>query len=300
MESLTEGSPYWVDQVEAEKFRLKVRKAAQAEVYAEVAEGLVIPEGCLIDDELPPEPPELIPGILLRHGATGIIGCKEVGKTTIALEIQHSLLTGIPLWESIIPTATIEKSVHLIAEHTSNTVMGLYQYMGLSKTGRLRVFGPEHLQSMKLLISNGIRREESVEFYKKLVKGAGLVVFDPIAAFIQGQSAENDNSPMRNLIDSFIEIAQSTNAACLVLGHQGKPQFFQGKHITRSSYATRGASATEDALTAVHYLNQEDGIKINNQSMFKLKPIHYKGNRAPAFKLLRDPKTSRHTLYVGS
>ena len=275
---------------------MKVKAAARSVIEKEALEKFVIPEGILIDAEMPPEPPELIPGILLTYGATAIIGMKESGKSLCALEIQHALLTGEKLWGSIKPAKTIEKSTHFLAEHASPVLMGLYKRTGLSNTGRLKIFGPEHLGPMKLLVSNGTRREEAVSFYKRLAEGSGLVVFDPLAAFIQGQSSENDNVPMRSLIDAMIEISTSTGAACLVLGHQGKPQFFQGKQMKRSSYATRGASSTEDALTAVHYLDRESGVTIDGCPVYELKPVHFKGTKAASFHLLRDPKSCRHTL----
>lgn len=275
---------------------MRVQKEAKRKFETEGLEHLVIPTGVLVDDVLPPEPAELVAGVVLTHGATGIIGQKEVGKSLCALEIQHSLVTGEPLWGSITPNIRVEKTVHFLAEHASRILMGLFQRTGLSPTGKMRIFGPEHLGGMKLLVSNGVRREEAVDFYKKLAEGAGLVVFDPLAAFIQGQSAENDNSPMRNLVDTMVEIAGSTGAACLVLGHQGKPIMFQGRAVKRGSYATRGASATEDAMSAVHYLDKLSGVSVAGNSVFELRPVHYKGRRQPPFQLIRDRDTCLHTL----
>lgn len=290
---------YFAEAVATEVFKLRVRKTAKFEIEKEALAGVEIPTGVAADDPMPEAPPELIDGILLTYGCTGIIGAKETGKSLVALEIQHSLITGEPLWGHCSPNATVNKTVHFLAEHASPVLMGLYQRTGMTKTGKLRIFGPEHLGAMKLLVSNGTRREESVSFYKKLAEGAGLVVFDPLASFIQGQSAENDNAPMRSLIDAMIEISTSTGASCLVLGHQGKPQFFQGKQMKRTSYATRGASSSEDAMTAVSYLDKEVGVTINGSSMYVLTPIHFKGIKASPFKLLRDPKTLRHTLFTG-
>ena len=298
-EAFLPNSHYYNEKVDEEIFRLRVRKKAQTSFEIEQAGSVEIPTGVLADDPLPPEPPELIPGILLRHGATGIIGAKETGKSLVALEIQHCLLTGEPLWGSILPTSVVEKTVHVLAEHASPVLQGLYQRTELSKTGRLHIYGPEHLQSMKLLVSNGVRREDSISFYKKLVAGAGLVVFDPLASFIQGEVSENDNTSMRSVIDSMIEICASTGAACLVLGHQGKPQFFQGKVMKRQSYGARGASATEDSLTAVHYLDREAGMIVDGKPVFELRPVHYKGYKAKPYHILRDPKTMRHTYKPG-
>ena len=296
--SLDRGSKFYEDQLRTEIFKMRIRKDALTKFSVEESGSMEIPDGVLADDPLPEAPAELIPGVLLAHGCTGIVGCKETGKSLISLEIQHSLLTGEPLWGSIVPNTVINKSVHLLAEHASPILMQLYQRTGLSKTGKanLRIFGPEHLAAMKLLVSNGIRREEAVSFYKKIVDGAGLVVFDPLSAYIQGLAAENDNAPMRTLIDAMIEIAQSTGAACLVLAHQGKPTFFQGKMMKRSSYATRGASSSEDAMSGVHYLDREAGVSIDGKPVFELKPVHWKGWKQKPFLLLRDTKTMRHTL----
>ena len=103
---------------------------------------------------------------------------------------------------------------------------------------------------------------------------------------------------MRQIIDAFIEIAQSTDAACLVLGHQGKPTFFQGKQIKKTLYATRGASAAEDAMTGVLYLDREQGTSIDGKDVYLLKPVHWKGFKAPTFTLLRDKKTVRNILHA--
>ena len=294
--ALEPGSPSYSEQVALQLFKLRVQKEARKLLDADSMTKIDLPASIAADDPLPPEPPELITGILLTHGATEIAGEKETGKSAVALEIQHSLITGEPLWGSLVPNIRVEKTIHFLAEHSSSILMGLYQRMQLSTDHKLRIFGPEHLSHMRLLVSNGIRREESVSFYKRLAEGAGLVVFDPLAAFIQGQAAENDNAPMRSLVDTMIEIASSTGAACLVLAHQGKPVIFQGRQVKRGNYSTRGASATEDAMAAVHYLEKLSGVSIGGNMVLELRPIHYKGFKQPAFQLIRDKVTCRHTL----
>jgi len=263
-----------------------------------------IPTGQLAGDELPDEPPELLEGILLTHGATGIVGAKETGKSLSALEIQYSLLSGTPLWQEIKPPKQLKKTVHFYAEHTAPTLMGLWRRMWDYrippdvKSLNLRIFGPEDLAPHKLLVSSGMRIESAVSRYKKMAEGAGLVVFDPLAAFIQGEEAENSNAPMRALVDAMIEIAQSSGAACLVLGHQGKPQFDdKGRSIRKYTYLTRGASGTEDALTAIHYLDRlEDDFGADE--VYQLTPARFKGVRRKPMKLLRDSKTCRQRLLI--
>ena len=286
------------EHVEAALFNLKVREKARRIFEAEQASAFPPQGGVLAYDELPPEPPELIEGVLLAHGATLISAEKETGKSLCALEIQSSLLTGAPLWGELKPSKTVAKTVHFLAEHTSTNLQQHYRRTKIPREGELRIFGPEHLGPNKLLVSSGSRREQAIDYYKEKARGAGLVVFDPLASFIQGESAENDNSPMRSVVDAMIEISQSTGAACLVLAHQGKPTFVEGHKVRRTSYATRGASAAEDAATAVHYLERVEGHQFNHNDVYLLRPVHYKGRKASSFKLIRDAETCRQTLMI--
>ena len=286
--------------VNLELNNLTIRDEARSRFEESRIHTFELPQGLRASDPLPVGPPELINGLVLAHGSTGLIGEKETGKTLTALEIQHCLLTGEPLWGAIKPNKTISRSIHFYAEHSCRTVLELYRAMQFPPTDQLVFYGPEHLREMKLIISSGIRRDRAVSVYKRLAEGAGLVVFDPIAAFVQGEGAENDNTQMRHLIDSMIDIARDVGAACLVLGHQGKAQLVRGEYRSRSSYATRGASSIEDALTAVLYLNRKEG-SIGGRDLFEITPKHYKGKRSrKSFQLLRDRETLRQTLLTDS
>lgn len=285
--------------VKRELLRLRSQRAAKRIIDSEALGDVPIPVGVHVDDPLPAADPELIPGILLKHGATGIIGEKEVGKSLVALEIQHCLLTGYPLWGSLEPTGIVDKTIHLLAEHTSYNLHQQYKrlkFQPLPTGKRLTIIGTEHLKDHKVIVSNGIRRDPAVEYYKRVVEGAGLVVFDPLAAFVQGPNVENDNASMRTLIDAMIEISQSTGAACLILGHKGKPTLIEGKPIRRAKYGTRGASAQEDAMTAVHYLEKTGRRTKGNEQIFALKPIHFKGEKRSPFHIVRNQKDLTHTL----
>src|SRR3990167_795070 len=54
----------------------------------------------------------------------------------ISLEIQYTLLTGEPLWGSIVPNTIVKKTVHILAEHASAILMQLYQRTGLARVGK--------------------------------------------------------------------------------------------------------------------------------------------------------------------
>ena len=282
-------------EVQHEILRLRVREDARQRYDEERLAVLGLPDGVLAGDPIEATAAELFPGIVPQHGACGIFGEKESGKTLISAEIQQSLLTGEPLWGQIVPKHTVAKTVHFLAEHHSYMLQQLVQdKLKFPASDNMRIFGPEHLGERRIIISNGIRRNVAVETYKKLAEGAGLIVFDPIASFIQGDAnAENDNSSMRQLVMAMTEIASVHGAACLILGHKGKPQYTpEGRKIEREKYAARGASAIEDALAAVHYFGRVG----KDDNLLELTPVHYKGPKRSAMKLVRSRETLRHTL----
>ena len=285
--------------VNLELNNLLVRAEAKRKFEETALTNFTMPRGTFASDPLPLSPPELIPGLLLAHGATGLIGMKETGKTLSALEMQHSLLTGKPLWDVITPNITIKKSVHFYAEHSCRTILEQYKLMQLPETDRQVFYGPEDLKQYKVLVSGGVCREHAVSVYKHLAEGAGLVVFDPIAAFIQGEGAENDNIQMRLLVDTMIDIARETGAGCLVLGHQGKPTLIHGELRSRDSYATRGASSIEDALTAVLYLNAKSE-PVGDRDVYEIVQRRFKGRKIKPFQLLRDRDTLRQTMAIAA
>ena len=284
-------------EVQNELFRLKVREEARGRFDEDKLNTLGLPEGVLAGEPINTTTDELFPGIIPQHGAAIIAGQKECGKSLISAEIQHSALTGEPLWEHIIPKRTVTKTVHFLAEHHSYMLQQLIQNkLKFPASDNLRIFGPEHLGERRVIVSSGVRRNVAVETYKRLAEGAGLVVFDPIASFIQGEAnAESDNSSMRHLVMAMTEIASETGAACLILGHKGKPMYTpEGRKIERDTYGVRGASATEDAAAAVHYLAQVGKA----DDLFELTVIHYKGPKLLPMKLHRSKETLRHTLLV--
>lgn len=283
-------------EVQLELFRLKVREHAKRRYEEEQLLTLGLPDGVLAGDPIEASMAEMFTGLLPQHGAAGIFGPKESGKSLASVEIQHSVLTGEPLWGQFEPKHTVAKTVHFLAEHHSYMLQQLVQNKLKLPPMNMRIFGPEHLGERRVLVSNGARRQVAIDTYKKLAEGAGLVVFDPIASFIQGDAnAENDNSSMRHLVMAMTEIASEHGAACLILGHKGKPQFTpEGRKIERDTYGARGASAIEDALAGVHYFSPVG----KENKLYELRTVHYKGPKLGPFQLYRNSETLRHTLLV--
>jgi hypothetical protein len=211
----------------------------------------------------------------------------------LAIEIASALTTGRVLWGHLRATRRISRVFYLLGEHTTGTVHRLYHHTGLPMGPEARIIGPHVLPIPKHLVARGERDEHSFEQYAERVVGAELIVVDPLAAFISGANAENDNAAMRHLVDAFSLLGQRNECPVLVLGHFGKPTADKdGNERARTSYASRGASATEDAFTTVFYLAR-DGAN------FVLSCPKYKGETPQPYRLTRGP-TLTHTLLMTS
>jgi RecA-family ATPase len=244
----------------------------------------------------PPDPePELIKGLLHKRGKLLISGETDSGKSLIALEICHALVTGQPLWGELEVTEKLDQVLYILAEHNSGQLLNLWQQTGLSgqigDDDQIRLLGPETFTNRALVIK-GVKQHEQIHYLQSIVKdlGSQAIVFDPLTAFFSGEGSENDSPSVRATLEAIEQVCNPTHAVSVMLGHTGKPFFNkEGKLQRRMTYATRGAAGFEDA-TEVFYLLKQDDIDCNFQ-MFKRK---YKGE-ASNYNLIRmDPPTRRH------
>lgn len=243
---------------------------------------------------LEPGPPDLIPGLLPRHGHLLVSGETDVGKTTVALEIAQTVLTGQPLWGShVISTEVASRVTYIMGEHHESTLQSLWRLMAFGGEPAIRIIPPS---ARRPLISRGILIEKTRETLKEWCQGSQLVIFDPLNAFIAGTDVENDSVQMRACLNAMEDVANGS--ALLVLAHMGKPTFDpkSGSYRHRDTYASRGSSAIEDSVTCCFYMTPS---RTADARGFKLIRRKYKG-QAPAFYMLkRDPVTNRHTLVGG-
>lgn len=250
-------------------------------------------------------PPDLIDGLMPRLGALVIAGETDIGKSTLALEMVSSLVTGIPLWGELKPTRQLKNVLYVLGEHHNETIQRLWQCTKLPMTEHVMLLGPEALSYDKWLVAGGRHNTIGIEKFKSWVKGMELVVFDPLSAFVVGADSENDNLVMRTVLEVMTMIAASADASCLILAHQGKPMRDKfGKEHARTSYAIRGASAIEDAATNIFYLNaardEESGaaqrVADTGAKILELNRRKYKGVAPERFRLMKDPITLTSTL----
>lgn len=302
-ESLNPDGKLFRDRLAAEVFNMRVRRDAKKALEQEEREVVTSASDGgmkLIYDPLPTDTPELIPGLLPESGAMAIVAETNIGKSLVLCEIGSALITGNLLWDSIRPNRSVEKIVYVLGEHTAAVIQGLFHRTKLPHTGDFRLVDPAGLHPYKALVVNGQQQPIAIDRMLKLTDGAGLIIFDPLAGFVQGNGAENDNSSMRTLIDIMSFIAEKHQAACLIAAHQGKPKMDESGHeVRRTVYATRGASAVEDSLTTIFYMKKSLAVKQQQHTSERYELIARKRKGITAtevFKLQRDPETLRHSL----
>lgn len=216
--------------------------------------------------------------------------------TLVALEICSCLTTGAPLWGAIQPNGIAHKILYVLGEHYNEVVQRQWRRTQLPMSDNVWLVGPDKLGSDKWLVTGGKPNMLSVDKLSRWAEDASLVVFDPLAAFAAGEDVENDNAQMRLVLDQMSLVSQNTGAACLILGHQGKPQQDRfGREAARKKYAIRGASSIEDAATNIFYMSQ-DPASTRDTEVFTLTKRKYKGEAPDEYRLARDRFTGVHTL----
>lgn len=253
-----------------------------------------------LTDPVQEGPPDVIPGLLPKHGQLVIAGETDIGKSLVALEICSTLVVGRPLWGELEPTAKAKKILYVLGEHYNAVIQRLWAVTRLPMTNDVYLIGPEQLAFDKWLVQQGKPNIQALNKFKRWAEGVDLIVFDPLSAFVTGIDAENDNLQMRLVLDTMSLVAQSAGASCIVLAHQGKPMMDKfGNENARKSYAIRGASAIEDAATNIFYMNKADGSSSaahGTDKVVQLVRRKYKGVAPEKYTLMRSPDTLTHTL----
>lgn len=216
-----------------------------------------------------------------------LFGAKELGKTTILFEIAHALLTQTPLWGQLAPTLKVEKVVYIMGEH----------HKELAKAQWRKMWGAEEINMVGIPpgahhLFRGMILPRTVARLAEAVKGAGLVLFDPLSAFMDGEGVENDPTAMRGVLNAMIQVAG--DGVVGIGHHEGKPAYDQRSGKWVDSSTPRGASTIGDAAASIWRLTPyRPGHEAHR---FRLVKWWYKGEAPPWYDLKRDPQTLRHTL----
>jgi hypothetical protein len=191
------------------------------------------------------------------------------------------------LWGQLIPKDTVRQVTYIMGEHDKEYLKSQWRLLGLTAPRGFWVLPPP----CKRLVAGGDTLLGHQRLYRSWCEGSGLVVFDPLGPFASGADVENDNAQMRAVIDAMGAIAHP--GASVVLAHMGKPTLHptDGTSRHRESYATRGGSAIEDAVTDCFYLE-----KNAEHEGYTLRRRKFKGHAPSFYRLSRHPETLRHTL----
>lgn len=258
-----------------------------------------------IDAPIAEGPPDLIPGLVPLRGMVVIAGETNIGKSSAALEICSSVITGQPLWRasSLTPTKIAKKVVYILGEHDSEVIQRLWGKLDVPMDGKAFIIGPDKLGFDKYLVASGRPNIQAVNKLKRWTEGADLVVFDPLGSFVVGADSENDNSQMRQAIELMTSITHEAGASTVILAHQGKPYIDKnGQEHARRAYAIRGASAIEDASTNIYYMSRISTLPgqmanaAEAKNCIEMYRRKYKGEAPECMRLRKDPDTLRHTL----
>lgn len=258
--------------------------------------------GTRITDPVKEGPPDLIPGLVPRRGQLVIAGETDIGKSLVALEICSTLTTGQPLWGELYATEQAKRIVYILGEHYSEVIQRLWAVTNLPMTDEVWLLGPDQLKYDKWLVAQGKPNPVAIQKLIAWCEGADLIVFDPLAAFVTGVDAENDNVQMRLVLDTMSLISQAVGASCLILAHQGKPMMDKfGAEHNRKSYAIRGASAVEDAATNIFYMGKAEGTSAaasesRDSKILTMRRRKYKGQAPEEYRLIRNKNTLVHSL----
>jgi RecA-family ATPase len=194
----------------------------------------------ILRTEIRENPPILINGVLPAGGGMILGGESEVGKSLMRVEWSVLLACGLPIYGMKTPNAQT-----VLVFQTENTMK------------------PEQFRTKRIMQGHGIESVHNRIFYarsyrkpyllsEKFIKhaeqqirdcGATVVFWDPLVSF--HSERENDNTRMRNVLDSITHLNRATGAASIVIHHFGQPSAKKQDEIPLR-YRLRGASSIRD------------------------------------------------------
>lgn len=180
------------------------------------------------------EPEWLVPGYIPRYGITTIAGEGGVGKTSLWCSIIASITTGKPCFmlegQDIPFDSKPETVVVFSAEDSWNYVLKQRLINNGADMERILYMGPED------------ERFTDLNFNSDLLKGIvevnrpGLMVYDPIQAFVPENLRMGDRNAMRKCFSPLIGFGETYKTTSIVIAHANKQSGVWGrKRIADSS-----------------------------------------------------------------
>lgn len=234
------------DEVDAEKWRIRIREEAREEIRAERDAYLTSEEGLAeaaaqfeseiidLDDLEDPEP--IIEGFLHRDSLVRTFGPPKSLKSFVTLDMAASVSLGVE-WQG---HRTVQQTVlYVVAEGAR----------GVKK--RRRAWNEHHGMEMKVIFyPKPVQIGDREEMFRLIafcrIKSVGYVVFDTQARCTVGVE-ENDNTEMGEIVSALDILKQETGACVHLVHHSG----------AADAKRARGATAFDGAVDAEFYTERD-------------------------------------------
>ena len=196
----------------------------------------VISASDLLKKEFPKDPFVIGQGILPEQGGLILAGESGTGKSLLLLDWAIHLALGQHLLNGKL---IVLKPRRVVVFQSENLLFMMQKYLkkmleGLQITDSLNI-------NFSTPFRYDIKSEKCVSQMIDVIgkNEADVIIADPLSSF--HQVSENENVPMRSVLDQFTNISHVTGAAVLISHHFGKPQPGRGE-----AYRLRGASSIKD------------------------------------------------------
>lgn len=233
-------------EVDAEKWRRKIRRDAVAEETAERDAYLTSEEGLaesaqrfesqIVDLDDLPDPEPLIEGFLHRDSLVRTFGPPKSLKSFVTLDMAACVSLGIE-WQG---RPTVQATVlYIVAEGARGVKKRRAAWNQHHETEMKVIFFPKPVQ-----IGDQEQMRDLISFCR--IKNVGYVIFDTQARCTVGVE-ENDNTEMGEIVSALDILKQETGACVHLVHHSG----------AGDSKRARGATAFDGAVDAEFYTNRD-------------------------------------------
>jgi hypothetical protein len=170
-----------------------------------------------LEDVIPKEVRWLWNGRIPFGKLTGLVGDPEVGKSTFVADLISRFSTGQPMPGEGMAVPSGNSLLMTAEESLADTVRP-----------RLEIAGADH--SRVFAIEEMLTFPEDLPSIKNLIveKAIGLVIIDPLTAYIAGSVDTHKDHDIRRLLSQLRELADQTGAAIVIVRHLTKMRKNQG------------------------------------------------------------------------
>jgi len=200
-----------------------------------------------------PLPPTkwIVPGLQLCPGRPAMLAAYgSTGKTLAAQSLALAVAARRRVWgELACPAALTVRHV----DHEQGRHATLKRYQRLAVGMNLKLDEIEDRLEVSVFPSVYLNLKDAEDAYAKACEGVGLVIIDALKGATPG--ADENDSKIRDCIDTLSRVSDKTGTAFLIIHHSGKPK----ENHEDGRTIPRGSSAIFDACGSVMVMLGEKG-----------------------------------------